>query len=194
MNLPSFKKLTLKQKMILFPISWILFVFLIINFIALPAIKDIKNLKTEIIDQKVDLEKKIVKERNMNKVSAKIEEIEPQIEKFEKIFVNQNRELEFITVIEDIAEKNGLSQKINLLTASAKQSHAYKTIPLNIDVGGNFTNFVKYLIDLESLNYYINVKNIQIDSLQQSRFSNLGPNGGQNGNINIKIVADTYWQ
>lgn len=199
MNLNYFKNINVKNKIIVNLVTFFLISSIIICLIIIPTINNIKELRVNIVTQKIDLEKKIAKEKNMNILSEKLNTIEPQLEKFEKIFISQNRELEFITTLEEIANNNYVRQKINLDPLLGQSEQIYKKIPLNLNIQGKFYNLVKYLTDLEALNYYINIKSLEIttapsagSALLPAKYDNIKEE--QSGNINLVILADTYWK
>lgn len=198
MTLISFNKINERKKITAISIICLLIIIGVAYLIIWPTLNDIKQLRANIITQKIDLEKKIVREKNMNILSEKLKKIEPQLKKFNQIFINQNRELEFITTIEGIAGKNQITQKINLNPASAQNEQIYKKIPLTLDAQGKFQNLMKYLTNLETLNYYINIKSLEITAGQNvgAVFQRTKTNNAKQStdNINIKILADTHWK
>ncbi len=198
MNLINFKKINIKRKITFVIVVFLLTNALIVYLIIIPTINNIKQLRVNIVTQKVDLEKEMAREKNINILSEKLDKIEPQMKKFEQIFINQNRELEFITTLEDIALSNKVLQKINLNLNAVKAEQTYKKIPLRLNIQGNFYNLLQYLTSLENLNYYINITSLEMTK-EISSGSTLLPTDSSGakqiiGNISMAISADTYWQ
>ena len=194
MNLKKLPKTNYKQKIIYLSAVFIALSGIIIYFVLLPAINDIKKLRAEIINQKVDLEKKLSQEKNMTKLSDKIKKIEPQIDILENIYINKNRQLEFITVLEGIADKQQVAQKIVLNPENeTKELNYYKT-PLSIVVQGTYNNLINYLINLENINYYINIYSLSLNSSGQSGRTSHPPGGEAEQNLVLRISAYTYWK
>jgi len=198
MNLINFKKINIKRKITFVIVVFLLTNALIVYLIIIPTINNIKQLRVNIVTQKVDLEKEMAREKNINILSEKLDKIEPQMKKFEQIFINQNRELEFITTLEDIALSNKVLQKINLNLNAVKTEQTYKKIPLRLNIQGNFYNLLQYLTSLENLNYYINITSLEMTK-EISSGSTLLPTDSSGakqiiGNISMAISADTYWQ
>ncbi len=192
MNLNGFKNLALKRKIIVNAILFLLVVGALTYFIVMPTIKDIKKMRQEIEAQKIDLEKKYLKGQNLKKLSGDLKKIEPEIERLDRVFINQNRALEFITTLEEKATRNNISQKINLANPqNMKENQLYKKMPLQISTEGEFLNQLNYLINLETLDYYINIKSLEL-SAAQSRPA--GSEGNAGGNMSVLISADTYWK
>lgn len=191
MNLNKTKKITTQQKLIIWCMGFVITITTGCYFVIIPAISSIKNIKAEIITQKVNLEKKILKESGVSGLKEKIEKIEPQLNLFDQIFINKNRELEFITTLENIANKNNVSQKINLDPKNSQREHNYEKIPLSINAQGNFLTLLNYIKDLESVAYYINIQKLD--------FTKVSANARNQeeipaNNYNLIIMANTYWK
>ena len=120
MNLINFKILNAKQKNFIGLTAFLGLASTIFYFIILPTINDIKTLKADITAEKVNMEIKINRGKNMSKLSEKVKKIEPQMEKFSQIFINQTRELEFITSLEGIAKNNRVIQELDLKAPKEK--------------------------------------------------------------------------
>jgi Tfp pilus assembly protein PilO len=192
-TLNGLKKIGLKERIIM---NFAFFFFLTIGmayFVVIPTIDDILKMNKEIEAERIDLENKYLKSKNLKKLSANFKKIEAQAEKLDQIFISPNRALEFITTMEEAANRNEISQKINLAgTQNAEDGQTYKKIPLQIMVNGNFIKQLEYLADLETLKYYLNIKSLE--------FSAPLPAVGQNKDGASKdetasfISADTYWK
>ena len=194
MNLKKLPKTNYKQKIIYLLTVFIALSGIMIYFILLPAIDDIKKLRVEIINQKVDLEKKLSQEKNMTKLSDKIKKIEPQIDILEKIYINKNRQLEFITLLEGIADKQQVAQKIILNPDNETKELNYCKIPLSIVAQGTYNNLINYLINLEGVNYYINIYSLSLNNSGQSGRTSRSPGSEAEQNLVLRISAYTYWK
>jgi len=201
MNSLLFKNLDPKRKAIFSLSAYILITFCIYFFVITKTINDIKEIRGDIVSKKIDIEKNITQERNMSELSAEIKKIEPQMEKFSQIFINNNRELEFITQLENIAAKHNITQKLSLNplnTNEEKDDTYYFEVPISIEASGLFENLTEYIKELESLTYYINIKNISIipggtPNLSMGLLDN--SSASQNSkNVNLSLSATTYWK
>jgi Tfp pilus assembly protein PilO len=189
------KKLTTvntKKKIIIGSIAFPLIIGSIIYFIVLPTIKDIEKMRNEIEMQRVDLEMKYIKGQSLKKLSENLKTIEPQLAKLDKIFIDQDQVLEFVTTLEEIANINGIDQKINLMPEKSVKKNRYKKIPLQIFASGNFFKQLNYLMDLETLNYYININSIELTA--GAVRSAAKEEQDMERDVNMLIFADTYWR
>jgi len=142
----------------------------IIYTIIIPVMSDIKKISATITDQKVDLERKYRRGQLLRKTVENFERVKPRKERLTSIFMRQGEELDFITTLEQIAEKNRLDQKIRLQI----DNPADRVIPLGLVVQGSYNQIMNYLADLEKLDFYYNVSALSltasgpIDSLGRS--------------------------
>jgi len=185
-------ELGLKKKIVIIFIVFIVLIFSVVFFIIIPTVKDIVDIKDEIEYQRVDLEKKYIKGQNIKKISEKLKEIESRIDLLDNVFVNSDESLGFIMLLENQAGGSGINQKINLLPPE-ESNNFYKKTPLQLFTQGDFINQLKYLISLEKLEKYINIKSLEIS---RGAIKNPSPEeaGAGGDNFNMFILADTYWK
>jgi len=184
-------KLNTNKKIALNIIIFLVAVFLLLFFLILPTINDIKAIESEITIQMVELEKKYQRGQSLKKLAEHLKMIETQLDKLDQVFIDKEDQLLFITTLENIADASQVTQKINLIAEpEMEKGENYQKLPLQIFTQGDFVSQLKYLINLESLNYYINIKSLELNSAPSA---GNGQNIGQ-GNINMFIIADTYWR
>lgn len=200
MMLEKYTKFNLKNKIIASLTGFILIIFSLLYFIVIPTAKDIKTMGNEIEAQRIDLEKKYIKGQSLRQLTESLKKIKPKLELLDKIFVNKNRELEFITSLENEANKNRVGQKINLGPVQATENKDFQKINLQLFINGGFIGQLKYLMDLESLSYYINIKSLELSfssgggSASMKTDSTTPMPKDETNNINLLINADTYWK
>lgn len=190
-----FNNLNLKYKILAFNAGVLVFIFCVIKFVVLPSINQIERIKTDIYQNQLDLEQKYQRSQSLKKLSANLKSIEGKIESIDQVFISQNRELEFITALEQISEKENVSQKIILGKAqSAVGDKFYKKIPLQIQAQGNYLDILRYLQGLETLNYYINIKSIDLSASGIGQRPEITVGNNLGGKVSINISADSYWR
>lgn len=192
MNLNSLRQQSIKNQMIIYASGYTLVFASILYFVLLPAVKDIKNIRAQILSHKIEMELRMARDKNISKVNDKLTVIEPQLSILNKIFISPNREIEFIMELEEIAAKHNISQKININPAGAKQENSYKKNAVEISMQGSYYNIINYFSDLEKLSYYINITNLEITSgaADKSRDAE----GSESSRVNVKFIANTYWK
>lgn len=187
MMLSKHQKFNLKDKIIASLIGFALMIFALIYFIIMPTIKDIETMSRAIEEQKIDLEEKYVKGNSLRQLAENLKKIEPKLSLLDQIFINKNRELEFITTLENEASDSQVSQKINLSSPKATENQEFQKNSLKLFTKGGFNQQLRYLMNLESLAYYINVKSLELAPAA-------GGEKTETSGLNLFINADTYWK
>ncbi|MDD5031843.1 MAG: type 4a pilus biogenesis protein PilO [Patescibacteria group bacterium] len=187
----GFFRLDLKKRITISLIGFFLFIFVIIYFVIFPSVRDIRNIKNEIQEQRLELERKYVKGQSLKKMTEKLKRAEEKIHVLDQVFIKEDAGLEFVTALEEAAGKDGVNQKINLLSLSPVENEFYKMVPLQVSSQGGASQQMNYLVDLETLDYYVNIKLLELSS--GSRSAPTGDSGSA-ANVNLFITADTYWR
>ncbi len=204
------QKMPLGQKIIILILGNIAWIIAVIYIIILPQLDSIDDFGKRIKDHKIYIERQYEAKQSTLKNKQNIELIEKQMDKIDQMFISQNRELEFITTLESLADKYNLQQKISLEQTNtgnkdknkdkSKIKSDYKKVMLNLNLEGSFSNIMNYLIDLEALNYYINISSLDLGSAEKISTRRYPPsplaeeNNQQDNNIVCKLTADTYWK
>lgn len=181
------KKFNLKKKFLACSAVFIAIVGCIIYFIIIPAINDIEKIGEEIIIIQKNTDAKYNKIIDLRKMTADINKIEPEIAKLRQIFIDKNNQLGFIQELEAVAKKNNIIQTISMGAISDKAL-------LNLSAYGEINNLYNYLLDLESFNYYINIKNISLSAGGANPHSANTAEPQTTGNLSLSIAAETYWK
>jgi len=196
MNIGYLKKLSSKNKLFISVGMLLVLDIIFVYLLILPAIDNIKNSRNDIINLKIDLENKTIREKNLNTLNEKISKIEPQLEKINQIFISKNREIEFITTLESLESKYNVIQKLNIDLNNPEKGEEFNKIPISIDASGNFKNLMDYLANIESLSYYINIQNISLskNSLDNSSSKTALLGQASQNQMELKISGYTYWK
>jgi Tfp pilus assembly protein PilO len=179
-----------RKKIVLSATLSILTMGAIVYFLIIPTMENIKILKGEVETKQVELEKNYLKGKSLKVIAEDLKKIEPQIAELKKIFIKKESAFEFITEMEKIAQNSKLEQKINLSSEEEKIGGAYKKIPIQLSTKGSFSSQIKYLSAIESLDYQINVKTLEISS----GGTVTKEDGSTEDQVTMQIIADTYWQ
>ncbi len=139
-------------------------------FIILPSRSAIIRAKDIIETRRQEMEKKYTRGQDISLLTKNMEKINNQAKNLNQIFVVYGQELNFITALEKTAEKNHITQIIHMSPpkenkeANKKTETIYQTTGLQLSVSGKFSDIIKYLNDLEKLNYYLNINSININN------------------------------
>jgi len=181
----------------------LLFIVTIIIFVIYPSMQQIYLTTNNILIIKNDLSSQKINSYSLSDVIENYHKYESKINELDKVIRAQDRELEFITTLEVIADKYDLEQKINMdeIETIAEDSD-FKKMPLQLSLEGDYQNQLRYLQNVETLPMYINIKNINMSYKKQMNniINNLSIEEdtdqiySSNQNIIMNITAETYWQ
>ncbi len=174
----------------------------LVFFAIMPAAANIKTIRNNIIAKKIELDKSNTQSQTYSKLAQTLEEISPKLELLDNVFINRNRELEFITTLEGIAQENHVTQTIKLGDPVKDGANTYTKVPLSLTLSGSDTDTFNYVVGLENLVYYININSINIQAKSINPRTPAAPNqstlnpGGTSASaaVDMYISADTFWQ
>src|SRR3989344_679191 len=130
-----------------------------------PTTNDINNLKEETANLKNFLEKRYQRTLQSQNSVHKIEAVREQVALLDKHLFKSGRELEFITLLENLSPKFKLEQKINSSNLDDPNKQA---LQFNLILNGSYKNALRYLNELENLPYFIKLENISLSPTGQS--------------------------
>lgn len=134
-------------------------ILLIVVGVIIPTTQYIKRLNDETTTLKNYLEKKYETTAHLRSSVKQIEEIKLAVTEYPQYLFKPGDELILITALENIANKNKVTQKIESSNLDQKASDLIK---VSLSVNGKYENTLKYLSDLEKSNYFINIEKIQL--------------------------------
>ncbi len=160
LDLSSIKKyldaLSYKQKLIIFIVSFAVLSIAAVFFIVLPAGRDIIYLNKEVADYRENLERKYAERFNVRKTINDLENAKKILPTIESLFIPKNGEINFVELLESVADKYSLQQKLKL--ESGKTNAFITPFHLTLTLNGDFQNVLSYLEELEKKELYINFK------------------------------------
>ena len=185
-------RISSKYKMII--VLVLLLVFVIgLSLLLLPTVDNIKEMKEDIQARRREVERKYEQRKEFGDISDKLKEIKSQLGLLNKPFVLDSKKLEFITELEKLAQENNVEQNIELKMDNAQKKGFYKSVPLNIRTSGEFKDQMKYLIGLESLEEYVNIHHLTLNSQQEGAFEAEVEEKEDRNQIEMLIRSRTYW-
>lgn len=144
-----------------------LFSLVVFIFIIQPTIADIKTFNDLVQIERVSLENKYDNRRNIKNIMADLKYVADNIDAVsKKITVPQGREVEFISELELIAQKNNIIQKIKISPAPIPEGGIKIAAKENMTIAlsGGYIDILRYLSDLEKSDLYIIINSINIFS------------------------------
>lgn len=159
-----------KKKIAIVVSVFIIIMFIIEFFLIAPTLKEIKKINNDIKKEAEMLEAKIQQGQFLKKVVQDFKSVETRKNEIDTIFIQSGKELEFITQLETISQKYNLEPiftKINNKNSANSTNFIAKTMPLSLKIEGGFEQLMQFLSEIETLNYYFNISNISINSLNK---------------------------
>ena len=187
------KNLNYKQRALIGLSINLVLVLFISYFFVFSYYGNVVKANTMLMDHRIQFETKLIKEKKFAKISKNLTEIKNDVKKIENVFIDENNKLEFITILEGLADDNGVSLEMNInfekITANDKIT------PLNLIIDGTYSNVMNVLVSIENLKYYINIENIGITNSKntKSKASILNKVANSN-NLTMSINALSYWK
>lgn len=146
---------------IIFNVTIMLLVALAILFLVIfPTAKNIQKTAEETSKLRNYLEKQYQQTLNTRLTKQKIEQIKTESSSFSTYLFKPKDTLKLIQTLEAIANKNKMSQSID--SSDLDKISTAKKIKLSITASGNYDNALKYLYDLETMEYFLNPEQIKI--------------------------------
>jgi hypothetical protein len=141
----------------------------------------------QIEEQRSQLEELYIRGKNIKQTLQQYREIKPTINTIDNIYVKRGEELKFITTLENIANVQGINQEPKI-TSQPKNSN---TLQLELNTTTSLNRIIKYLIGLESLDYYINIDTVRLS--KSSNWTN-NPANATNPELSTIFLATLYYQ
>jgi len=178
--------MTIKNKINLSLAVFIILSLSLILFLICPLFQGIKNDSKELISQKqkiISLEKKI---ENLGKFQIIWQGIEPDFQKIEKLFIDPEVPVEFISALEAIAKDCQMTIKISSFPSSRTEKDPWSSLFFQISSATSFSKFLKFLEKLETSPDLIEISSLNIRRLTEAEFkstSHQGLVGGEGNNL-----------
>jgi len=149
-----------------------LFIFLVLSvflivFLIIPCFKDIKNNSRELISEKEKIASLEDKIKNIEEFKKNYQEIEPNLEKIGTLFVESEAPVDFISFLERTSQDCKTLVKISSSFVTKETKDPWSSLSFQITSAGSFPNFLKFLEKLESSQYLIEIKNLNITRLNE---------------------------
>ncbi|MBU1180120.1 hypothetical protein KJ885_04200 [Patescibacteria group bacterium] len=175
--------MSLLQRTLITTLILILFGVLIFVLIIQPTIADIKAFNDRIQLERFAIENKYTSRRNIKNVAADLKEVTAKLlPLMNTIIIQKGKEVSFISSLEAIAEKNNLTQKIEITPLIQQSGEMAQRQNIAITLSGNYIDTIKYLNDLEQSEFYIIIYGMNIGSAKD-KLSKAGSSGTVKTNL-----------
>lgn len=176
-----------QTKILVSCIATVVLVGLMVGLIIWPSHGRLKELHVAIREQRLELDKIYQQGRSLKIALAQYQEVKPKISVLSNVYVKPGEELQIITTLENLADKQNIQQD---LKASAGPDSNALSLPLQLQATGSFNNIIGYLSALEAMDYYLNTTTLRI-SLASSK---LGANLDSNSQITALLITNAFYE
>lgn len=148
-------------------ISLILFVgisLILILFIILPLIKEIKESSQQILleeEARLTFSEEIKNFQNFKTVYQKIK---PDLEKAEDLFIIPEPPIEFINFLEETASNCNVLIKISSVASGKAEGDPWPSLDFRLQAFASFSDFSRFIEKLENSSYLIEIYDLNIKS------------------------------
>lgn len=175
---------------------WIILIFTIVIIFIFPNINKISAAANKINTTLAKLENLEKTNQNKQEMEKNYQLIKNNYPTLEQLVPKAGEELNFITSLEEIASRNNVQQKMNLLPQEEgdTKTRGFNILPFQLTLDGNLYNIFNYLNDLENNNYYLNIDKIKIDKNFSPTKTFIEEPVINPNNVHVILTGNSYWQ
>lgn len=162
----------IKQKIVILSIGLILALFMLIFFLLVPNIRGVKVLYADLYKRRQEVQNLIQLNSTPFLLEQQLSKLETEMAGLYGSLLISGQEINFVQSLENFSRQYNVKQTINLnptILQGAKP--LFPSADLSLTLESTFSNFLKYLIALDSSPYYINITAINVSSVGGARLS-----------------------
>ena len=163
--------MTIKNKINLSLIIFSILSVSLIVFLIYPLFREMRMDSEDLISQKqkiISLEKKI---ENLGKFQIIWQGIEPDFQKIEKLFIDPEVPVEFISALEAIAKDCQMTIEISSFPSSRTEKDLWSSLFFQISSATSFSKFLKFLEKIETSPYLIEISSLNVRKLTEAELA-----------------------
>ncbi len=184
--------MTLKNKINL---SLIIFSILIISFLVFiihPLFTGIKNNSEDLIFKKQKLLSLETKIENLEKFQSLWQEIEPNLEKNDQLFIDPKVPVEFISFLETAARDYEVPIEISSALPKKIEKDPWPSLFFQISSTTSFPKFLKFLARIETGPYLIEIQNLNARKLTEKELKSKESERFSLGDVKTTLSIKVY--
>lgn len=163
----------------------VLLIFILAALVAgmlWPTVLNVQSTTGETVDLRGYIEQKYDQSILSRVTKRKIEDIKKEYPDLSRHLFRKGEELKLITYLEGMALVNNLAQTIN---SSNIDKVTDNKVMLSMNLTGDYDNILKYLVDLESSEYLLNIEKLQLTPIYNR-------NGQNTEDANLYLTLGLY--
>lgn len=184
-----------KKKTYLTLIISAIIIIALLLFLVGKLVRNIKSSSSEILKTKSAVfSYKERSEKYLKDIKDAYAKVEPKISEINNAFVNPEKAIDFIVAIERVAAQTNNYQEIREIASPDKKEGA---LYFQISLWGSFPNLIKFLAQLENMNYFVDSNSLQIMRIDEKELAGFIDKGTivSTGDVKsiINIKTHTQW-
>jgi len=152
-------------------IAVVVFLVLSIIFVVFsiwPLFREIKKSSADILSQKAALVILETKTKNLEEFKSYFQEIKPNLEKIDALFIDPEVPVDFIRFLEKTSRESQADLKISPAFPTQITKEPWPSLLFQLTTTSSFPNFLKFLEKLESSVYLIEIRSLDISRLTET--------------------------
>jgi len=184
------KKTQILISIIIFGVVIFLLVFLVIH----PLFKEIKKNSEDFVSVKKELNSLKAQAKNLEEFRNFYQKNLSDLEKIDKLFINSEIPIEFISFLEKNAQDSGIPIKISILPQTQKgtEKEQWTSLQFQISTFGSFSNISKFIEKIEIAPYLIRIQNLNINRLTERELESEEFKGFSLGDVKAIFLIKVY--
>lgn len=134
----------------------------LVFFFIRPFWLDIKNSAKQLFETNRDF--KFIKEKSdkINSVRGDYKSMEPDLNKISEFLIDPRTPIDLIKFWESIAQDENLKIEISSFPIEKDDSDLWPSMGFQIRLAGPFSSFMRFLVEIESSQYFFEIKSLNI--------------------------------
>lgn len=183
-----------KKKIIIFSLIFGIITLVLINFVICSLLEGIKKDSEEFIAAKKELILSKGETGKFEQFKETYKELEPDLEKIDKLFVDPEVPIDLIEFWEKTAIDSELSINISPALLKALETDPWHSVGFQIALVGPFPDFLKFLEKIENAPYLIEIQNLIVKRLTKQELKSTKYEQFSPGDVNITLVTKVFTQ
>lgn len=146
------------------------------NLAMIKLVEECGQIKTQIASNEIS-------NRSAEDSGEKIKQANDTIGRLEKSLIEKNREIEFVTHLERLANDSRIVQEPSLGPLRSDKNKLYQTATLDINAQGKYQDLMRYLSALENLSYASSISSLSLNRHNEG-----------DGQASMHLIINTYWK
>jgi len=165
---------------------------LLIGFVIYPLFQGIKNDSKELISQKQKLISLETKIESLMQFQTLWQGIESNFQETEKLLIDPEVPVAFISSLETIAKDCQMIIKISSMPSSGTEKDPWSSLFFQINSATSFSKFLKFLEKLETSPYLIEISSLNVRKLTEAELKSKEFEGNSLGDVAAALSLKVY--